>query len=288
MLLRRLSVLLSDKYPFLTNYFTKALSSQNHPLPQTLLFYGNDFDSQYILSKEIARFLNCSLEKSDDCSCLNCKWIREDSHPAVITISRLDNKPEDDDSKTVISIKQSALIKEALVSASEFHRVFIFCDRDDEGKISGLNHINFQAETANSLLKIIEEPQPGVTFIFLTRYVEDVLSTIASRSQCFFVPSFIKKEVDYSLITGVFENFWEFERKDVFEISQKLEDISKNSSTLEVLENMQNYILTVLKSNPKRVELINYIKLIEDAKKQAKLGIKSINIFDELCLNLIK
>ena len=40
------------------------------------------------------------------------------------------------------------------MSDSEFHRVFIFCDRDDEGNISGLNPLNFQAETANSLLKI--------------------------------------------------------------------------------------------------------------------------------------
>ena len=149
-------MLLSDRYPFLTNYFTQALTSNDRPLPQSILFYGNDLEAQYTLSKEIARLLNCQKDKTDKCDCLNCKWIREDSHPAVMTISRVDNKPEDDESKTVISIKQSAFIKESLVNASEFHRVFIFCDRDDEGNIAGLNQINFQAETANSLLKIIE------------------------------------------------------------------------------------------------------------------------------------
>ena len=159
-------MLLSNDYPFLTEYFTNALSSSEHPLPQCILFYGNDLEAQYILSKEIARFLNCKNDKSDDCDCINCKWINSDSHPAVMTISKNDNKPEDDDSKTVISIKQSAMIKELLVTSSEFHRVFIFCDRDDDNNICGLNPLNFQAETANSLLKIIEEPQPGVTFIF--------------------------------------------------------------------------------------------------------------------------
>ena len=128
-------MLLSDKYPFLTNYFTQALTSDSRPLPQSILFYGNDLESQYILATEVARFLNCKNDKSDNCECLNCKWIREHSHPAVMTISRIDNKPEDDDSKTVISIKQAALIKETLMSASEFHRVFIFCDRDEEGRI---------------------------------------------------------------------------------------------------------------------------------------------------------
>jgi hypothetical protein len=284
-----LKLLLSNKYPFLTDYFTKALSASDRPLPQSIIFYGNDLDSQYILSKEIARLLNCQKDKSDDCDCLNCKWIREDSHPAVMTISRLDNKPDDDESKTVISIKQSAFIKETLVSASEFHRVFIFCDRDDDGNISGLNSTNFQAETANSLLKIIEEPQAGVTFIFLCRYIDDLLPTIISRSQCFFVPAGVDGiNYDYSIIKGIFENYWEFERKDVFDISQKLQDLTKETSVLKVLESIQNYVLQVLKTNPKQIGLINDIKSIEDAKKQAKLGIKPANIFDNLCLTLIK
>ncbi len=280
-------MLLSDRYPFLTNYFTQALSSNDRPLPQSILFYGNDLEAQYTLSKEIARLLNCKKDKADDCDCLNCKWIREDSHPSVMTISRVDNKPENDESKMVISIKQSAFIKETLVNASEFHRVFIFCDRDDDGNISGLNKVNFQAETANSLLKIIEEPQPGVTFIFLCRYIDDLLSTIISRSQCFFVPAGWKADYDYSVIEGVFTNYWEFERKDIFDISQKLQDLSKEIPVIKILESIQNYILNILKSNPSEYRFINDIKIVEECKKQAKLGIKPVNIFDDLCLKLI-
>ncbi len=281
-------MLLSDKYPFLTHYFTQALTATNRALPQSILFYGSDFEAQYTLANEIARLLNCKENKTDDCECLNCKWIRENSHPAVLTISRLDNKPDDDDSKTVISIKQSQMIKESLMSASEFHRVYIFCDRDDEGNISGLNPLNFQAETANSLLKIIEEPQPGVTFIFLTRYIDDVLSTIISRSQCFFVPS--KKGVDYnySVIDGIFTDYLSFERKDVFDISQKLQDMTKEIPIQTILDGIQNYMLQLLKSNPRETELIKHIEFVEDAKKQAKLGMRPINVFDDLCLKLIK
>lgn len=282
-------MLLSDKYPFLTNYFTEALSSNSRPMPQSLLFYGNDFKSQYTLSKEIARLLNCKENKSDDCQCLNCKWIREDSHPAVMTISRVDNKPEDDESKTVISIKQSALIKERLMNDSEFHRVFIFCDRDNNGNIAGLNQQNFQAETANSLLKIIEEPQSGVTFIFLCRYIDDLLPTIISRCQCFFVPAGIDKtNFNYDLIKGVFDNYWNFERKDVFDISQNLQNLAKENPTDTILEHIQNYILSILKQNPKQSTFIEHIKILEEAKSQAKLGIKPVNIFDDICLKLIK
>lgn len=280
-------MLLSDKYPFLTEYFTGALTAKERALPQSILFYGNDLDAQYTFAMEIARLLNCKEDKKDDCECLNCRWIRENSHPAILTISRLDNKPDDDESKTVISIKQSQMIKEILMSTSEFHRVFIFCDRDDDGNVTGLNPVNFQAETANSLLKIIEEPQPGVTFIFLTRYIDDVLSTIISRSQCFFVPSFQKLEYKYDCISNIFTNYFEFNRKDVFDISQKLNDLTKNYSVQEILDSIQNYIFITLKNNPKKTLLIKHIEYVETAKNQAKLGIKPVNIFDDLCLKLI-
>jgi DNA polymerase III delta prime subunit len=231
--------------------------------------------------------LNCSKDKADDCECLNCKWINEGSHPAVMTISRVDNKPEDDSSKTVISVKQSQMIKEILMNTSEFHRVFIFCDRDNEGNIAGLNPLNFQDETANSLLKIIEEPQPGVTFIFLTRYIDDVLSTIISRSQCFFVPSKETIDYDFSIIEGIFTDYLNFDRSSVFDVSQKLQDLSKSTPIETILNSIQNYILAILKSNPRRVDLVRDIKILEEAKRQAKTGIKPINIFDDICLKLI-
>lgn len=281
-------MLLSDKYPFLTHYFTEAAVSDSHPFPQSILFYGNDFESQYTLAKEISRLLNCQNDKSDNCECINCKWIRENSHPAVMTFSKIDSKPEDDDSKTVISIKQTALIKERLMNDSEFHRVFILCDRDDDGNVSGLNRLNFQDDAANSLLKIIEEPQERVTFIFLTRYVDDVISTIVSRSQCFFVPSMCEINYNYSDIIEMFDKYWTFSRKDAFDISKKLQDSVKDIGLNKLLDEIQNYIFAVLKNNPKNTDLIKDIKTLEECKQQAKAGIKPANIFDNLCLKLIK
>jgi len=280
-------LLLSDKYTFLTEYFTDIINSKRHSLPQSILFYGNDFEAQYTLATEIARLANCSGDKSDNCNCINCSWIRENSHPSVMTISKIDNKPEDDDSKTVISVRQSAMIKELLMTDSEFHRFFIFCDRDDDGNISGLNNTNFKADTANSLLKIIEEPQSEITFIFLTRYIDDLLPTIVSRSQCFFVPALGEVKYDYSSIAGQFENYWDFDRKDVFDISQKLQDIAKDKGLNKVLDDIQNYIFITLKNNPKNTVLIKHIEILEKSKRQAALGIKAAGIFDELCLDLI-
>ena len=278
---------LSDKYPFLTNYFTTMLNAENHKIPQSILFWGSDFDSQFTISQEIARLLNCTGDKSDTCNCLNCNWIRDNSHPAVQIISRIDNKPSDDDSKTVISIKQATEIKSSLMVSSDFHRVFIFCDRDEHGNFCGLNHHNFQEETANSLLKIIEEPTTRVTFIFLTRYKEDLLQTIISRSQCFYVPSFNRPNTDFSLIEGVFTNYYDFKRKDVFDIATKLGELTKENDSLDILNSIQNYILSLIKSNPYNNKFICDIKKVEEAKRQIALNMNSQNIFENLCLELI-
>lgn len=285
-------MLLSDKYPFLTNYFKKGiqnkLNNKGVPIAHSLLFCGNDLDSQYILAKEIARELNCTGDHTNNCQCLNCRWIRENTHPAVLTISKIDNKPADDETKTVISIKQSEMIKNMLMTTSEFYRVFIFCDKDENGNIRGLTPQNFQEETANSMLKIIEEPNDRIMFIFLTSNKEDIISTIVSRSQCFNISKGEREDFSFESIKPIFQNYWNFERSKVFDISQTLINLTKEIPADKILEEMQNYILSILKSNPDNISFIDDIKQIETAKKEISLGMNPQNVFDNLCLKLIK
>lgn len=285
-------MLLSDKYPFLTNYFEKGinnkLNNKGVPIAHSLLFWGSDLESQYTIAKEIARLLNCTGDHSDNCQCLNCKWIRENQHPAVLTITRMDNKPADDETKTVISIKQADMIKNSLMTSSEFYRVFIFCDKDDEGNIRGLNPQNFQEETANSMLKIIEEPNDRIMFIFLTVNKEDIISTIISRSQCFNISKTEKNDFGWDSITNIFTNYWEFKREKTFDIAQNLFEASKETAPKKILEDIQNYILSILKTNPGETALIEDIKHVETAKKEIELGMSAQNVFENMCLKLIK
>lgn len=278
-------MLLSDKYPFLTSFFKTSIA--NSRLAHSILLYGNDLESQYQIAQEIARLLNCTGDKSDNCQCLNCRWIREKTHPAVLTISRKDNKPDGDDAKTVISVKQAELVRNSIVTSSDYHRVFIFCDKDDEDNVRGLNQHNFQDRPANSLLKSIEEPNPNITFIFLAQDKSDLISTIVSRCQCFFVPTKIREEYDFDIVSSVIRNYWEIPRSDAFDISQKLVELSTTVAIPTILEQMQNYILTILKTN-NTVSFIDDIRAIERAKTEFNIGMKPDIIFDELCLKLIK
>ncbi len=281
---------LSDKYPFLVKYFENGIKNPNKSIAHSILFYGNDLDAQYELALYISRLLNCQKEQLENCNCINCNWIRNNEHPAILTVSRLDNKPDDDNSKTVISIKQAHQIKQSLLNSSDFHRVFIFCDRDNDKNIAGLNKLNFQEETANALLKTIEEPPKNTTFFFLTRDKNDLISTIISRSQCFYVPSFNQENVDWTPIKDIFENYFEFERKTVFEVAAKLNNYSKDS--IKTLEQIQSYIISLMKANFSNKQFLTRLmhdaESVETAKKQIVAKVNPLNAFENLCIDIIK
>lgn len=283
---------LSDKYSFLTNYFLKAKNTNNYSAFQSILFYGSDLQSQYDLALYIAKLLNCEKNFDEYCNCQNCRWIDSHEHPAVVTVSKVDYKTDDDTSKTVISLKQAQMVKSSLTTTSDYHRVFIFCDKGNDGEIFGLNQINFQEESANALLKIIEEPPRNTTFIFLTREKNDVLQTIQSRCMAFFVPSFELENYDYDLILDVFQDYFTFERQNVFDIAGDLFELSKENTPLKILESIQNYILCLIKKNNDNKQfvykLIEDLKQIETAKKQVQLNINPQNVFEDLCLKIIK
>ena len=106
------------------------LNNKNRSFAQSLVLYGQDIIAQYYLAMEIARLLNCQKDGEYNCDCLNCSWIRNNQHPAVLTITKNDNKPSDDTSSKVISIKQTLMINNSLVNSSDYYRVFIFCDSE--------------------------------------------------------------------------------------------------------------------------------------------------------------
>lgn len=292
-----LSQNLKDKYPFLTEYFEQGLKNSTHSISHSIMFYGQDIQEQYKFAVEISRLLNCRESKNESCDCLNCNWIREGKHPAVLTISKIDNKPSDDDSKTVISVKQSQMVKNALINTSEYHRVFIFCDAEIK-KVDGeerwlplgLNQTNFHEETANSLLKIIEEPPENTTFFFLTRDKNDMLETIISRSQCFFIPSYSVENMDYSIVKEALLDYPEIERKDSLDLALELFALTKEHNSEIVLDQVQSYMLSLLKTNVGnnllKTKILSDIKSVELAKKMINSHIQPQLAFEDMCLNL--
>ena len=287
------------KYPDLVKYFKSGISNENKNISHCLLFWGPDITSQCELALEIARLLNCKENGSENCECLNCKWVKEQTHPAVKIYTRLDFKESasaDDDSTTGkknIDKNQAKAIINELGITSDYHRVYIFCDRDDEGNLLPLNRINFPEVTSNALLKTFEEPPENTTFIFLTNDKTDVISTVVSRAQSFFVPAKTEEIFDYNLVENVIKNYWTIERNNVIELEEKIMSAIAENDAKTVFTQIQNYMFNVIKSNfdnkPIYYRIMRDLKYVEEAKRQISLtpSMAIQTVVENLCFNII-
>ncbi len=271
---------ISQKYPKLLKYFENGIQDENKNISHCLLFWGPDIKSQCELALEVARLLNCSKDGEVACDCLNCRWIKEQTHPAVKIYTRLDFKDgtDDEDStkgKKNINISQAKSIINELAVTSDYHRVYIFCDRDDDGNLLPLNQVNFPEATSNALLKTFEEPPKNTTFIFLTNDKTDIISTVVSRAQSFFVPSKLEDNCTYNLVETVISNYWQIERGKVLDFENNILKLMSENEPMEIFTQIQNYMLATMKANSENKQLfyrlMRDIKFVEDAKLQISL-----------------
>lgn len=271
---------ISQKYPKLLKYFESGIQDENKNISHCLLFWGPDIKSQCELALEVARLLNCSKDGEEACDCLNCRWIKEQTHPAVKIYTRLDFKDgtDDEDStkgKKNINISQAKSIINELAVTSDYHRVYIFCDRDDDGNLLPLNQVNFPEATSNALLKTFEEPPKNTTFIFLTNDKTDIISTVVSRAQSFFVPSKLEDNCTYNLVESVISNYWQIERGKVLDFENNILKLMSENEPMEIFTQIQNYMLATMKANSENKQLfyrlMRDIKFVKDAKLQISL-----------------
>lgn len=271
---------ISKKYLQLLEYFKSGIYDENKNISHCLLFWGPDIQSQCELALDVARLLNCSKDGNDSCDCLNCKWVREQTHPAVKIYTRLDFKEgssdeEETKGKKNINIAQAKSIISELSITSDYHRVYIFCDRDEEGNLLPLNQINFPEATSNALLKTFEEPPKNTTFIFLTKDKSDIISTVVSRAQSFFVPSVVIENQEYNLVEDFISNYWTTGRNQVLDFENKMSALIAEHGAMVVFSQIQNYLLSMIKTNsqnkPLFYKFMDDMKSVEDAKRQISL-----------------
>lgn len=274
---------IGEKFPKLLEYFKNGIYDENKNISHCLLLWGADTHSQCELALEIARLLNCTKDGNTDCDCLNCKWIKEQAHPAVKIYTRLDFKEADSPNeegesskgKKNINISQAKAIINELSITSNYHRVYIFCDRDEDGNLLPLNQSNFPEATSNALLKTFEEPPKNTTFIFLTKDRSDIISTVVSRAQSFFVPSTVQENQTYELVENIITNYWTTDRNSVLEFETNLYKLATENDSTEVLTQIQNYMLNLIKSNQENKHLfykfLQDMEAVEEAKHQISL-----------------
>lgn len=311
--------ILKEKYEFITAHFEKLFNVQSDakPFPHSIILSGVDVLGQYYIALSIARWLNCVGTKKFDCDCINCKWIKSNTHPEVRVISKIDGKPENDSTKTVISEKQIKALLNEVSRQSGYKKVFILCDAakkelspnenehyksfstlgfepiyQTESKCwfpSGITRKTLQDTAANSLLKSIEEPPEDTFFIFLTHTKEDLLSTIISRSQAFYVPSGLKESYNTTEVAEILNAYPNIKKIRALELSERLLNI-ETTGTSYLFDTLQSYFTELMKCNTGNPELtrkiLSDIETVQTAKQMLNASMKDSIVTDYLMLKI--
>lgn len=136
-------------------------------LPHAMILEGDEGLGKKTLARYIAKAVLCGGENPPCLSCKSCHLIDVGSHPDFLMIS------PDGGSIKVDQIR--ALRGEAYLSPMMCdNRVFVI-DRAD----------TMNPNAQNALLKVLEEPPDGVTFILLAKSAVQLLETIRSRCVSF-------------------------------------------------------------------------------------------------------
>jgi DNA polymerase-3 subunit delta' len=150
-------------------------SLESERLSHAYLFVGQPHVGKTTLAINLAQALNCEQETRPCGQCRSCLRIAAGNHPDVQFIGRMANtEPGQTGTKKEISIAQIKEVQRstALQPYEGRYRVFI---------IDGAEYLN--EESANCLLKTLEEPPARVLFILLTVNDSRLLPTIVSRCQ---------------------------------------------------------------------------------------------------------
>lgn len=209
------------------HFFQAAL--QQKRLAHAYILQGNRITRLYQDALWLAQTLNCQAlavmtsgtalatpEQCEPCGqCQACRWVAQNAHPAVMTLSPLTLQDEDSREKKLPRVITTAqvelLIHELGRQSGNMVRVIIVTDalpvdkathaqppggfplpaEWQEHTLAGEHTIAWQSldahvfgrAGANRLLKTLEEPPPKTVFLFLTHQAQRLLPTIVSRCQ---------------------------------------------------------------------------------------------------------
>jgi hypothetical protein len=142
-------------------------------------------------------------------------------------------------------------------------------------------------------LKIVEEPPERTLFIFLTKDKEDIIETIISRSQCFYIPSFNQNDYDVEIFQEILKDYPQMKKIDVISLTDKLmADIEEKKYEYEyVLDCLEYYFAQMMKNNLDNKILVQKIKKdilnVQQAKKQTNAYIRPRLVFENLLFSFL-
>jgi len=159
------------------------LALERGRVPNSLIFGGPAGVGKTAMALTLAKTLNCQTQTTDSCdACASCRAVDEGRHPDVMTFAA---EVRD------VKIEQTRLLKQMayLRPMSGKRRVFVIEEAE-----------NLNEASANSLLKVLEEP-PSFTHVFLvTASPFRLLPTIRSRCRILTFSAIAREEIEEILL----------------------------------------------------------------------------------------
>ena len=282
-----------DKQPLAYDIMKKEIF--NNHLSHAYLIDENNYENSFDMIMAFVKEIVCS-NLSDDVKKNICRRIDDGNYPEIMVIS-----PDG----MLIKKKQILdLQHEFAMSAFEGNRrIYIIRDAD-----------KMKTETANSMLKFLEEPENGIIAILMTNNFNSVLSTIISRCQIIrlnndinatikfddldeIVINFIKKLEEDGINTIIFEqdilfNKLSIKDRDTFikffdKMIDMYYDIMKISSgNLNINFNLYLDILTDISNKNNELDILKKISYISYVKDAIKYNVNINLLIDSLIINV--
>lgn len=174
----------ADIYPWQTHIWER-LAQSGQRLPHAILLHGRAGIGKYDFACSFSQSLLC-LNKAPNGSackaCPSCNWFNDESHPDFRLLSPEQEAEADDAAPSKKTKKKTQISVAQIRDLSDF---LSLSSHQSSGMRIVLLH---PAETlniasANALLKMLEEPAPGVIFILVAHQLQRLLPTIISRCQ---------------------------------------------------------------------------------------------------------
>jgi DNA polymerase III subunit delta' len=164
------------------------IMQQGASMPHALLLRGRAGTGKHAFALELARRLLCSQANAqhEGCGqCPSCLWFAEGHHPDFRLISPEDAETADDAPVTTSKKKTS---KKSQISVAQIRQLIDFLSLSSHQVNSKRVILISPADTlnlasANSLLKMLEEPPANTVFLLVTSQPQRLLATIMSRCQ---------------------------------------------------------------------------------------------------------
>ncbi len=162
------------------------LNQDSQRLPHALLLHGRTGIGKYDFARHFSQALLC-VNKSESgfaCGiCSSCNWFNENSHPDFRLLSPEQEADAEDEGLTSKKTK-----KKTQISVAQIRDLSSFLGLSSH-RSDGLRIVLIQPaealniNSANALLKMLEEPAEGVVFILVAHQLQRLLPTIISRCQ---------------------------------------------------------------------------------------------------------